>query len=304
MDAAPRFVPAAPWLLALALGGAAGLAQEPARTPAFPAKGPVTSPGNAEWAANAADARARALAQKKLVYYEFEAPGCGNCRRMQALLYPAFDFEALLIGMVPVKLDLDSEEGRQIAGRYSITETPSVLIATPEGRLVFLMQGFKDAPDFYRHARQDLDSYRVFAHRIDGQDVARLTAEEAYTTGRDLYARFDYSAAAVRLERASAAPDATPELRLSALEGLAAADLQLGQAAASRRAIDKVIAATKSPEQKERAELFRAQIALAENKPAEALSAYRKFAKDHPGSPHIARVRSFIARLEAAEPKS
>ena len=149
----------------------------------------VKSPGNADWAKTAEEARARAKAENKLVYYEFESPNCGDCHRMQGLLYPAFDFEALLIGMVPVKLRYDFPEAKPLQDLYNIATAPSVLITTPEGRLVFLMQGFKDAPDFYRHAHKDLDHYRQFAKKVDSQDVATLSANEALAMGRELYAR-------------------------------------------------------------------------------------------------------------------
>ena len=261
----------------------------------------VLSPGNADWAPTAAEARTRATAQKKLVYYEFESPKCGDCRRMQALQYPAFDFEALLIGMVPVKLQIDSAEGKEIAKRYSISETPAVLIATPEGRLVFLMQSFKDIGDFYRHVHESLDSYRKFAAHVDAQDVATLSADEAYASGRELYLRFDFAAARPRLKRAVAAPDATPVLRDNALEVLAATELQLGSYAESRKTIDKLIATTKDPVLKERAELFRPQIALQQNNFQEALDLYRKFVKEHPNSKYLDKVRSFIAQLEPSE---
>jgi tetratricopeptide (TPR) repeat protein len=223
---------------------------------------------------------------------------------MQALLYPAFDFEALLIGMVPVIVDMDSDIGQKLAERYHVTDTPSVLITTPSGRLVFLMQGFQDAPDFYAHVHTDLDQYRKFARVVDAQDVAQLPAAEAYKTGQQLYARFDFEGAAARLERAADAKDATPAIRASALEGLAAAELELGKTAESRRAIDRLIATTKDPKQKENAELFRAQISLVENKPQEALAAYKRFAKDHPDSPYLDKVKTFIARLEGGTPKS
>lgn len=288
-------------LLLLALPAAA---QEPTPSVTPPAHSgrQVSSPGNADWAASAADARAKATAQKKLVYYEFESPKCGDCRRMQALQYPAFDFEALLIGMVPVKLQLDSPEGKELAKRYSISETPAILIATPEGRLVFLMQSFKDIGDFYRHVHKDLESYRRFAAHVDAQDVPTLSAQEAYDSGRQLYLRFDFAAARPRLKRASVAPDATPALRDNALEVLAAAELQLGSSAESRKTIDKLIATTKDPQLKERAELFRAQILLSENKLDEALAFYKKFEKDHPNSKYLDKVRTFIAQLEPSEP--
>jgi hypothetical protein len=294
-------------LAALTAGRALAQVPHPTEAAASPAQQApnraVTSPGNADWAADAAEAVARAASQKKLVYYEFDGPGCGNCRRMQVLIYPAFDFEALLVGMVPVKLALDSPAGKKLGARYGITEVPSVLITTPEGRLVFKMEGFRDAPDFYEHAHKDLDAYRQLAKRVDGQDIANLSAAEAYSTGRELYTRFDYAGAAVRLKRAATAADATPALREDALMGLAAAQNELGQLAEARRSADKVIATTKNADQKQRAELFVAQLSLTENDPARALAAYKKFAADHPRSPYLATVNGFIAKLEAAAPK-
>ena len=292
---------AAAALSALWLASGAAAHQDASKIPAE-ANRPVRSPGNADWAKDAAEAKAKATAEKKLIYFEFVRPGCGDCRRMQSLLYPAFDFEALLIGMVPVKLDLDSAEGKPLAERFGIREVPAVLITTPEGRLVFSVEGFKDAPDFYSHVRKDLDDYRKFARRIESQDVATLSADEAYATGRELYARRDIEAARPRLKRASVAPDPKPGVRESALEGLAAAELQMGQTGAARQTIDLLIRTTKNAEQKERAELFRAQVPLSENKPGEALALYKQFARDHPQSKHLPTVRSFIERLESETP--
>ncbi len=286
---------------ALGLASHAFALQEPTPIPAEINR-PVRSPGNAVWAKDAAQARATATAEKKLIYFEFVRPGCGDCRRMQALLYPAFDFEALLVGMVPVQLDLDSAEGKPLAERFGIHEVPAVLITTPEGRLVFMVEGFKDAPDFYTHARKDLDTYRKFARRIEAQDVATLAAQEAYATGRELYARKDIEAARPRLKRATVAPNPPPGVRESALQGLAAAELELGQFAPARKTIDTLIRTTRNAEQKERAELFRAQIPLAEHKPEEALALYKQFARDHPASPHIASVQSIIERLQTVAP--
>ena len=297
----------APALLGLALlSGAAAAQQTPPPAPPPPSTGShaVTSPGNAVWAANVAEARAIAKADRKLVYYEFASKDCGDCRRMQGLLYPAMDFEALLAGMVPVQVALGSPDGQRLGELYSISEEPSVLITNPDGRLVFLMQGFKDATDFYRHARRDVDAYRKFAKIVDAQDVPTLGAAEAYSTGKALYARFDYEGAASRLQRAASAPDVKPEMRESALMGLAAADRQLGRFDAARKSAEKVVATTKNADQKERAELFLAEISLAQNKPGEALAEYKKFAKDHPKSPYLEKVRGFISRLEAAAPKS
>lgn len=298
-----RAILGAALLSAAAVARAQNAAPEPSPTPVHEGR-QVRSPGNAVWAPDINAAHQRAAADGAFVYHEFMRKNCGACSRMQSLLYPAFDFEALLIGMVPVLVDLDTPDGQKLAERYHIDDAPSVLITTASGRLVFLMQGFQDAPDFYAHVHTDLDQYRKFAKVIDAQDVAHLPAADAFKTGQQLYARFDFEGAAVRLARAADAKDATPAIRASALEGLAAADLELGKTAESRRAIDRLIAATKDPAQKENAELFRAQISLVENKPQDALAAYKRFAKDHPDSPYIEKVKTFIARLEGGTPRS
>ena len=271
-----------------------------AATPAAPTRA-VKSPGNAEWAQSVEEARKRAAEQHKLVYYEFASQGCGECGRMESLLYPAFDFEALLIGMVPVRVDLVSKAGTELSELYSIKETPSVAITTPTGRLVFLMQGFKNPRDFFPHVHKSLDAYRVWAKTIEAQNVSTLSAADAYQSGRQLFARFDFAEARPRFQRAIAAPDASPAIRDAAKEGLAAAEMQLKDPAKARKTIDGLIATTKDPEVKERAELFRAQIPLAQNQPEEALNLYRKFQKDHPQSKYKEQVNGLIARLETGE---
>lgn len=258
----------------------------------------LPGPGNVIWATSTDEAHDRAVREGKFVFFEFTKQECGNCQRMDSLLYPAFDLEALLVSSIPLKIDIESPEGKAIAARYSIEEAPSVLITTPEGRLVFLMQGFMNQAEFFRHANGAIAGYRTWAKMIAAQDVAKLSAKEAFESGNELYHRSDPEAALPRLRRAATAPDATRKQREDALELVAAVELDAGQPAASRKTIEDLLATTKDRQRKERAELFRAQIPLAENRPAEALALFRKFQKDHPTSPHLKEVNQLIARLQ------
>ena len=297
-------------LAALPFSALAQQPLQPPQPPAVPAPRAETprgteapapaSPGNARWAASPDEAKARAAAEGKFVYVEFDAPDCGHCQRMDTLLYPAFQFEAVLLPMVPVKVALASPEGRELARRYGIRETPAVLVTTAEGRLVFLMQGFTNAPEFYQHIQQDTGTYRAFAKRVDEQDISRLPAREALDLGRELYQRSDPGAALPRLKRAVTAAPAPPAVRDEAREILAAVELDLGQPANSKRTVERLLATTKDARRRERAELFRAQLPLAENKPAEALALFRKFQRDHPKSPYIDQVNAMLARLTQA----
>jgi len=295
----PRFVQRA---LALVLFASAAAPLSPAQTLPDVQKNAVRSPGNAPWAPTVEEAAKRAAREGKFLFVEFDQQGCGNCRRMDVLLYPAFDFEAFLIPMVPVKVLLESTEGKQLARRHGIKEAPAILIRSPEGRMVFLMEGFTSAEDFYQHAKQELDIYKAFARKVEGQDIASLPAREAFDTARELYERGDPSAALPRLKRAAASPDATVVLREDARELLAAVELEGGDTASSRQTIQRLITTTKDAKRRERAELFRAQIPLAENKTDEAYALFKKFEKDHPKSAYLPQVRALAARL-AATPK-
>jgi len=294
-----KFVPtAARGVLLLALTGAS-LAQQPDAEPT-PA---VRSPGNAQWAASPSEAKTRAAAEGKYIFYEFNRPHCGNCIRMDTLLYPAFDFEALLIPMVPVKVSLESPEGKELARRHKIDNAPAVLVTTPEGRLIFQMVGFTNTQDFYPHIRGDLDAYRRFARKADAQDVPNLPAREAWQTALELYQRNDPTAALPRLRRAISAKDATSSIRDEARELLAAVELYLGQIAESRATTQRLIETTQDSLRRQRAELFRAQLPLSENKPAEAMTLFKKFLKDHPNSPYSKQVKDMLERLERASAK-
>ena len=286
-------------VIVLLSGSTAALSQAPPED----RNNPVRSPGNAEWASTFGEATQSAAALGKFLFVEFDKKGCGYCQRMDVLLYPAFDFEALLIPMVPVKVSLDSSEGKELARQYGINDVPAILIRSPEGRMVFLIEGFTTTEDFYSHVRQDLDTYRAFARKVEAQDIPRLSAREAFETGKELYQRGDSAGALPRLKRAASAPGAATALREDARELLAAVELDGRDTAASRQTINRLITTTKDARRRERAELFRAQIPLAENKPEEAYALFVKFEKDHPKSPYLAQVRALVARMNGEAPK-
>jgi hypothetical protein len=274
-----------------------------AQAPA-PSGEPVRSPGNADWAATVEEGQRRAAEQGKFLFIEFDSAGCRDCQRMDNLLYRAFDFEALLVPMVPVKVTMESAEGAELANHYGIKAAPSVLIRSPEGRMVVLAEGFSTPPDFYSHVRKELDAYRAFATKVEAQDIPTLPAAEALETGKELYQRGDPAAALPRFRRAVSAPGGKAARRDEARELLAATELETGDVQASKQTIQKLIDTTRDPQTRERAELFRAQLPLAENKPLEADALYRKFEKDHPKSKYLSQVRAIRARLAAGIPKS
>jgi thioredoxin-related protein len=82
-------------VLALVLFIPAAAALSPAQTLPDVQKNAVRSPGNATWASTVEEGAKRAASEGKFLFVEFDRQGCGHCQRMDQLLYPAFDFEAL-----------------------------------------------------------------------------------------------------------------------------------------------------------------------------------------------------------------
>jgi tetratricopeptide (TPR) repeat protein len=277
--------------LSLVTGGLFALARllaavtpptSPAQQP--PADSGALGPGRAEWARSYADAAGRARSENKVVYVEFDTETCSDCKRFDTLLYPATDFEFLLLRMVPVKLRLGQDEASTLAARYHVGKAPSVLILSPGGALIFRLEGFDSPPSFYRHVHTSMADYDKLNVRMIHEPETLDDPKAELSLGAELYRRFDSEEAVARLERAARSPRADSETREQALAFLASAQLELNRVADSKASVDEILKSTKDPARREKAELFRAQVSLAEGKRAEARRRYQDFLKDHPGS--------------------
>jgi Thioredoxin-like len=262
------------------------------------AQGPMKTRGTV-WSSGYAEAREKALREDKYVFIEFTKKDCGPCQRMDQLLYPAFDFEALLLRMVPTKLDLDAPEGAALGRKYGVTDAPAVLILSAEGALAFRMVGFLNAPDFYSHALHDVHEYDLFKLRLRNESLHLDDPREELALGEELFRRFDSARAAPRLQRAASARNAPRDVHEEALAYLASAQLDLGLPEKARQSAETLVRTAKSADRREQAELFLAQVDASEGKTKAAYDRLVRFKKEHPKSPHIAEANRFLSRFES-----
>ena len=265
-----------------------------------PEPAPVPTPGKAVWAADFATARARAGQAGKLVFVEFGETPCGNCERMDALLYPAVNFEMMLLRMVPVKLERGTGEGAALAARYEIDRTPAVLILSPSGALVFRVDGFDTVNAFYSRSRESLAAWDKLHVRMIHEPEFRDDPREELALGLDLARRYDSDEAAPRFEHAASSPKADPETRDRALSSLAEADLKMRRFPEAKAAIERLLATTTNAGLREQAEIFAGLIALDSGDPSAARAAWQEFVRRHPKSPYLAEARARLERLGAA----
>lgn len=292
----------------LAAGVSAGYAQPASPPPAdtgSPSSAPVTTapapatPGKAAWEATYEKARSRASKEGKVVFVEFMETGCGNCLRMEGLLYPAVNFEMTLLRMVPVKLDRAAGEGAALAERYGITEAPAVLIVSAGGALVFRVNGFDQAGAFYTHVRESMAAWDKVHVRMIHEPEFQDDPKQELALGTELALRFDPEEAAPRFERAAHALDA--ETRDRALTYLASAQFKLKRYADSRATLGKILVVSKDADLREQAELFVSQIALAEGKRDEARRTVLAFLRDHPDSKRRGGAQTMLDSMNGRE---
>ena len=255
-------------------------------------------PGGVAWARSYAEASGRAKTQNKLVFVEFDKADCGDCKRLDVLLYPATDFEFLLLRMVPVKLKLGEGEAAPLAARYHVTDAPSVLIVSPGGALVFRLEGFDPPASFYPHVRKSLADWDALNVRMIHEPESIDDPKAELLLGAELYRRFDSEEAIPRLERASRSARADEPTREQALAYLASAQLELHRIEDAKASVAAILRSTKDAFRREKAELFLGQISLAEGKRAEARRQFEEFVKKHPASRLKPEAEAFLKGLD------
>jgi tetratricopeptide (TPR) repeat protein len=262
-----------------------------------------TGPGKANWAKDYAEARETATKDHKVVYVEFFEKRCGFCQHMDALTYPAVNFEMMLLRMVPVKLDRTVEPGASLAARYGVTESPAVLILSSGGALIFRVNGFDNPPEFYRHVNAQMKEWDKLNVRMIHEPEFRDDPKQEVELGVELALRFDPEEAAPRFERAASSPQADARTRDQALSYLASAQLKTRRYADARASIERLIRLTGDSDLREQAEIFAGQISLEEGDPAAAQRVWKEFIRKHPTSGRRPEVENRLAAISSPAAK-
>jgi thiol-disulfide isomerase/thioredoxin len=265
--------------------------------------GTPAGPGKAIWARDYAEARDRARRDGKVVFVEFSEANCGNCIRMHSLIYPAVNFEMMLLRMVPVNVDRLGSDGAALAARYGVTQSPAVLILSSGGALIFRVNGFDSAPEFYSHVHSMMGEWDKLNVRMIHEPEFRDDPAQELSLGIDLAQRFDPEEAIPRFARAAESPRADAATRDQALSYLASAQLNAHLYADARATAEKLARVARERDLREQAEIFLGQIALAQGDPAAARRSWEAFLEKHPNSPRRQDAENRIAALSSAAAK-
>ena len=88
-----------------------------------------------------AEALEAAKSENKLVYIDCYTSWCGPCKMMSSKVFPdkqAGDF--FNPRFISLKIDMDKDEGKELAQKWNIRVFPTYLILDPQGEIVYTSQ--------------------------------------------------------------------------------------------------------------------------------------------------------------------
>ena len=121
-------------------------------------------PTGGGWHGDLGAALATAERLDRPVLIHFSAPWCGPCQRMKPVLGSPIVARRLSEDAVGVSLDFDAH--RDVAARYGVASIPADVLLSPDGRVLGVMSGYKNAPDYARRVAAVAGQYRELQTRL------------------------------------------------------------------------------------------------------------------------------------------
>lgn len=100
------------------------------------------------WLKSLPEALLEAQAQKKPVLIDFQAPWCYSCYYMEQHVLSKNAFAQASRRLIPVKVDVDLEEGRALKEKYGVTFLPSYVLIGADGSVLGRIIGEQTEKDF------------------------------------------------------------------------------------------------------------------------------------------------------------
>lgn len=100
------------------------------------------------WAKSFPEASTLARKDNRLIMVKFTAEWCGPCKDMEQITFSNPSVASELGHVVPVRVDVDSKDGKQLSDYYRVESLPTVVFMLPDGTEVSRMVGLYP-PDMF-----------------------------------------------------------------------------------------------------------------------------------------------------------
>lgn len=162
------------------------------------------------WRHDYAAARREATAAGKPLLLDFGTEACTWCRKLDATTFKAAAVVELLNAQfIPVKVDGDREA--ELVRLARVESYPTLLVVSPDGRIVGRHDGYADAAKLLPLLRQAVPARPAATGVVQAGAVVRPTAADHLAQARADYDAGRYLACIERCDRLLAAQPTSPE---------------------------------------------------------------------------------------------
>lgn len=138
-----------------------------------------------DWRSDYNAARREAAEKDRPIILDFGTENCVWCKKLDAVTFRDADVVKRLNGQF-VALKIDGEKDAALAEKLRIQKYPTVVLASPEGKILDVIEGFKEPGPFQEHLDRVLDvvsnpdwmrrDYEAAGKAIGSSDYARALA--------------------------------------------------------------------------------------------------------------------------------
>ena len=255
------------------------------------------------WAATFDEAveRARAIPEGRLLV-ELRDPECPDCDRMADLVYPSPSFRAFVQDKVPVRLLRSTPDGQRVSARFGIRVSPAWIVLTPDLLLSGKQEGASNQSTWIERFVETERGWALFQQKLAEEKKAPGDPAAAFAVGEEAFRRLGDSMAEERFRRVAGDPKADAGLRERSLAYLAAIAIDARRFDDAARALDGILATTKDPALRQKAELRLADVDLGLGDRVSAKRRLESFLQKYPESPLRPQAEALLKAIGTANP--
>ncbi len=228
----------------------------------------------------------------------FTEKGCGPCERMEALVVPSTSFFAFTRDKVPLRLAVDSPEGKKLAARLRLRQIPAWIVVTPDLVVTGRQEGSTSQMGWVQSFVEAEKGWAAYKKLLATEKADPGDAKVVFEVARESFLREADSFAEPRFARLADDPRTPSELREQSLAYLASIQLDAGRPKDARATLDRLLAVVKDPVLKQRAQLRRAEVEIALGRKDLAIGRLEAFQKEWPGSPLLPDAKRLLEALK------
>ena len=286
-------------VLAAFLASPAAASESPGPTPS-PTPMAVSAPAGLEvvWTSSWDEAveAARKIPDGRILLY-FGDDGCGPCQRMEALVIPSTSFYAFTRDKIPLHLKLGSPEGKRLAAKLRVRQIPAWVVVTPELLVTGRQEGSTTQMGWVQAFVEAEKGWAAYRKLLAAEASAPSDPKLAFEVAEESFRRGGDGVAEPRFTRLANDPGTPPDLRESSLAFLATIQLDAGRPGDAAVTLDRLLAVVKDPILKQRAQLRRAEVEIAQGRKDLAIGRLKAFEKEWPGSSLLPEADKLLQAL-------